>query len=136
MCRRKLVICGAAFLVATGLAAAAVYTWTGGGANPRWDTCGNWQYRPGLFTKCYPSTDDDAVIPTGTVELIDIGIDDLYVDADTLFQGSQGDPSDPCEPVTLVVDILRIEGAAQHGTRVEVKNCANIASAETVACGA
>jgi len=133
MYRSKLVIWGVVLLATAGLAAAAMYTWVGGGANPKWDTCGNWQFRPGLFTKCYPSTDDDATIPTGTVELIDICIDDLYIEGDTTFQGLQSGGS--CEPKTLLADVLRIEGG-DHGTTVGLEQCAKIASTlQTAVCG-
>jgi len=104
------------------LAGAAVYTWTGGGADDDWDTCGNWT--PHL-TPCYPcDADEDATIPASLggydVGLITGEIKDLTVQGDATF-GAAGGTYAP----TMTGDTITITGG-QAGTTVIVTDGATL----------
>ncbi|TWT43994.1 hypothetical protein RAS1_03980 [Phycisphaerae bacterium RAS1] len=78
---RKATVCfaGAAALALGGGADAALYTWTGGGSNNNWTTCGNWNYTE-YAPFCYPRLPDDiaAIESSGAPATIAIPLIDHF----------------------------------------------------------
>jgi hypothetical protein len=113
--KRRWMMAIAALSVAVAASAlGATYLWTGNGADPDWDTPGNWWSPCGT---CYPDDGtDDAVFPDdacswGTVELVTETIGDLSIVADVDFRADSGTP-------TLTVDRIVVDATIECGETV------------------
>ena len=95
MGRKCFVALMAVLLCFGAVAVAETFTWTGGGANALWSTCGNWTAVVPDPDPCYPAETTD-----------DVMIDGEPPHADRVFLETNCPPEEDC----LIVDDITFKG--------------------------